>query len=384
MNKLGVVAISARVMAELAALDGFAVFAADLFGDVDTRRACQDWQCAGESGSLLINTTKVMQWLHGLARRGDMLGWVPGSGFEALPALLAEGAALLPLIGMPARDVQRVRDPRVFFDFLATHGLAHPPVCFGAPAKPGGWLIKNAGACGGGHIRALSPDAATLPDALHYFQRKVDGTPMSATFVANGREARLLGINQLLVQPPPTPYAYAGVIGPVPLAEPAAGRLQCALGLLSAGMALRGLCSLDFMFDGSEVLLLEVNPRPPASMALYGRRVRGGLMRAHVDACRLGVLPTLAALPPGDGAVHGEQIIFARHPLQIDAATSRTLHTWPGCHDVPAAGTAVAPGAPLCSLSAAGASAEQVQARLARGRLALLNALERPPHGPHA
>ena len=41
--------------------------------------------------------------------------------------------------------------------------------------------------------------------------------------------------------------------------------------LLAAVFRLRGLGSLDFLLDGDTVEVLELNPRPPASLALYPR-----------------------------------------------------------------------------------------------------------------
>ena len=61
-----------------------------------------------------------------LAQRGDVIGWTAGSGFDAQPDLLARGAATLPLIGMPADAVRRVRDPQAFFDDPDRQGVAHP------------------------------------------------------------------------------------------------------------------------------------------------------------------------------------------------------------------------------------------------------------------
>ena len=111
---LVVAAISARMMAEAAARDGFEVVALDLFGDADTRRAA-DWRPIGGPSALRINTARTLAALRELAARGDVAGWVAGSGFEGLPHLLAHGARLLPLLGTAAADVRRLRDAATFF-----------------------------------------------------------------------------------------------------------------------------------------------------------------------------------------------------------------------------------------------------------------------------
>lgn len=384
MNTLALVAHSARLMAEAAARDGFGVVAIDLFGDADTRAASQSWLPAGPPGAMRLQVPIVLDALRGLARRGDVAGWVAGAGCEGEPDLLAEGASLLPLIGCTPQAVQRVRDPLAFFDFLAAYGIAHPEVRSTLPADTRGWLVKDARGCGGWHIHeaALAAGAALHPQ--QYVQRRAAGTPMSATYCGNGREALLLGFNELNVRAIGRhPHVYCGAIGPLPLPfhlpEAAEQQVRRALRLLTAGMALQGLGSLDFLLDGEEVLVLEVNPRPPASMALYERHLKTGLMAAHVDACQSGQLPEFALRPPADGAVSGQQIVYAPKPLRLGAEAALALQDWPDCHDLPLAGTRFNAGDPLCSLGARGQNAAEVRARLRHSRTALLQKLESMP-----
>ena len=95
MAVLAVAAISARMMAEAAARDGFEVVALDLFGDADTRRVASAFLPIGEPPSLHINAARVLTVLAALAVCGDVAGWVAGSGFEGQPELLAQGAGKL-------------------------------------------------------------------------------------------------------------------------------------------------------------------------------------------------------------------------------------------------------------------------------------------------
>ena len=64
--------------------------------------------------------------------------------------------------------------------------------------------------------------------------------------------------------------------------------------------------------------------------------------------------------------------------MLIDAACAARLAAWPGLHDRPASGTRLAPGDPVCSLSAAADTAEHVKTRLSESRKALLDTLEKP------
>jgi uncharacterized protein len=135
--------------------------------------------------------------------------------------------------------------------------------------------------------------------------------------------------------------------------------------------ALRGLASLDFIVADGVPFLLEINPRPSASMALHTTAWPGGLMRAHVDAARGRLPDTPASHPQG---LRGTEILFARRAGRVSPALAAQLSIATDCHDLPAAGTHFAPGDPVCSISAQGETLAAVQQGLAErlGRVAAL------------
>jgi predicted ATP-grasp superfamily ATP-dependent carboligase len=380
MQTLAVAAISARAMAEAAAQDGFDVVALDLFGDVDTRRAASRWLPIGAPGSLHIDAARVLAALRALAREresGDpLVGWVAGSGFEGEPDLLEQGAALLPLIGTAAAAVRRVRDPASFFGFLAAERMPHPQLSFEAPEHPAGWLMKDAHGCGGWHVRRAPWPMDERPSAQRYYQREMPGLPMSLTFIASGRDIHVLGFNEQTVRRfGARPFVFCGAVGPVPIAVDIERRVIAIARALTAEFELRGLCSLDFMRDGNAIGVLEVNPRPPASMSLY-RRPAGspGLMQAHLRACLHGELPPAAPAHAQD--IEGMEIVFAPRALQLDEEAARQLAAWPGIRDLPHAGQRFDIDDPLCTLTASASSAQQVRTLLNEGRERLLQSLE--------
>ena len=384
MTTLAVAAVSARLLAEAAARDGHSVVALDLFGDADTRRASQRWWPIGAPDSMRIDPACVLGALHRLARedRAEVVGWIPGSGFEGQPDLLEAGARILPLIGTPADAVRRVRDPDAFFGVIAAHGIAHPAVSATPPADNAGWLLKDANGCGGWHIRhagaghteVAAEHAAPYAPYAPYFQREMPGLPMSATFIADGARALLLGINELIVRPLGLrPHVYGGCIGPVAVTPGVARRVDAAVQVLTAEFGLRGWCSLDFIRDGEAIGVLEVNPRPPASLGLYAQR---GLIDAQLRACLQGELPRAGAFAARH--VAGHEIVYASHSSTLAATHAQRLASHADVHDLPAAGAWIAAGDPVCSLSAAGDSAEQVKALLAAARDRLMNTLETP------
>ena len=379
MQTIAVAAISARAMAEAAANDGFNVVALDLFGDVDTRRAASRWEPIGTPGSLHIDTASTLAALRRLAEEGEggqpVAGWIAGSGFEGEPGLLEQGAAVLPLIGTAPNAVRRLRDPASFFGFLRTRVMPYPQVLLEPPEDPAGWLMKDAHGCGGWHVRH-APWSVEEPLSSHdYFQREMPGQPMSATFIANGSDVHVLGFNEMTVRPfGARPFVFCGAIGPVRVPENIAMRVIEIARALTAEFELRGLCSLDFMRDGNAIGVLEVNPRPPASMSLY-RPPPGvpGLMQAHLRACLHGELP---AMPPHRQDIEGIEIVFAPRPMQLDGPAARELAEWPGIRDIPGAGQRFDIDDPLCTLTASGATADEVRSRLGESRERLLHLME--------
>lgn len=370
---LVVAARSARLLAEGAARGGgWRVIALDCYGDADTRRAAARWESiASSDGAARIDAERTLAALAGAAREPGVIGWIAGSDFECAPELLARGAALLPLLGTAPDAVRRVRDPRGFFAALDALGLPHPETRYEPPAEPRGWLRKLARGSGGWHIRPAG-DADHDHDDGAYFQRDVAGQPLSALFVATAAGARLIAVNAMIVRPLGAhhPHVWRGAIGPLALPDAQRADLQAVLDALVQAFALRGLASLDFVEDAAgRPWLLEINPRPPASMGLYPELP---LLEAHVAACRGEPLP---AFPPLHGEMRGSEIVLAREALVLSDDGARALAAAGDCHDLPAAGARFDAGDPVCSVSARAADAAAVAARLAARRQQLRAAL---------
>ncbi len=346
---LVVAGLSVRALAESARQAGWQVIALDLFGDQDTRRAARRWTCIGDPATLRIDPVRLAEALRQAARYPRVMGWVPGSGFEQAPTLLDAGADTLACLATPSAQVTRLRDARAFFAALDRLGLAHPAVVHEPPAAPQGWLAKRAGGCGGWHIRDAAGTHRDPPAADTYYQRFQPGVPMSALFLADGRHARLVALNRLEIRPlAGHPHVYCGAVGPV-VAAGLAARIEQALAGLVPEFGLRGLASLDFVADAGTPWLLEINPRPSASMVLHAHAWRGGLLRAHVDAVR-GRLP--ATRPRHPAGARGTRIVFAERACEVDPGLADALGRSRRCHDAPMAGTRLARGDPVCSVSA--------------------------------
>lgn len=368
-------AISARALVEAAAADGVATVALDLFGDVDTCRHASAWHPIGDPATLRIGGAPLLAALDALASRGDVEGWVAGSGFDGEPDLLLAASERLPLFGTAPAAVRRLRDPCEFFGRLDALAIDYPEVRFEPPDSPEDWLLKDAGTCGGwGVLRWDGPSAANGLCPGRYWQRRIAGQPMSVTFIGNGREAVLLGFNRQLVREiGEHPFVFGGIVGPVPVDDSTRSAITRAVGALAAEFGVVGLASLDFVHDGRRAMVLELNPRPPASLVLYPDLRGCGPFQAHLNACRHGELPQA---PSAATTVRGQAIVYADALLQLDDAAAARIAAWPGACDLPRAGTRFSPGEPVCSVSARGHETEAVIAELARQSATLRAFLE--------
>lgn len=370
---VAVAGLTARWLAESAAQAGWQVIALDLFGDLDTRRLARQWHPIGRPGRLAIDPELLTRAL-AAARDAGACAWIGGGGFEAWPGLLDAGGPALPRWGMDAAAIAALRDPRSFFSTLDRLGLQHPEVAWEAPSPAAGdWLYKRASGSGGCAVGPAQGVSTVHADG--YFQRHQPGVAMSALFLADGRQARLVALHRQTVRPmgASLPFVFAGVAGPVD-APCLQQRVEQALAQLVPAFGLRGLSSLDFIEAAGTPCWLEINPRPSASMQLHRDAWPRGLLAAHREALA-GRLPTEA--PRHTGLCHGVETLYATHPCHLPLAAASALAAHPHRHDLPAPGSRFAPGEPVCTVSARADGAAALQAALQQ-ELAAVQALLAP------
>jgi predicted ATP-grasp superfamily ATP-dependent carboligase len=289
---------------------------------------------------------------------------VYGSGFEGRTGLLARLARGRTLYGNTPETVSAVRDPARFFPLLDRLGLAHPEVRLSVPRTPAGWLVKRSGGAGGAQVGYARTGPARAGD---YYQRLATGPSLSATFLADGWRARLLGLNRQWTAPRPgRPFLYGGAVGGIRLPSRTRSGIEAGLDALVEATGLVGLNGLDFILGPREWLVLELNPRPTATFELYDPDYPRGLFHHHLRACR-GELPSRAARPR---AVRAHAVVHA-----ATAVRDLALVFPPWCRDLPMPGTSFRPGDPVCTVHASAASAGRALALLRRRRLAMERAL---------
>ena len=344
MNEtLAIVAVSARALAEAARRSrefrGARLIALDWFADQDLLAAADHAEAVPTRRDGGFAERPLLKALRRLVPRGSTL--VIGSGFESRLALLARLAARYRLIGNSSGVLARVKDPLQFFPVLASLGIPHPQIAQEVPAaETHRWVIKWIGGAGGRHIR-LARRGGIVPVG-YYAQRRLAGRPVSLAFLADGVKAAPVGFTEQWPSPAPRmPFRFGGASYPAELPGVLAAAMTHWTERLTKEFGLKGLNSVDFLVDGERAWLLEINPRPGATLDLLDR-ARPGLFQAHVEACS----GRLRVPPLQSGPARSSLVLYAdRGALPIGAMD---WLAWSA--DRPRAGSAVPLNGPICTL----------------------------------
>ncbi len=358
-----IVATTGRALARSAWRSGRRVAVLDLFADHDTRgyaTVCQripasDWDLDAAATVRAANEICPVS-----------VPLVTGSGFENQIALLDALARGRKLFGNSGEVVSTCKDPRHFFTLLDRLRIAHPETSLTLPENPGGWLAKKIGGSGGTHVRPARIDETFSPDT--YFQRSVGGVCASVLFLADGHHARVVGFNEIWSRSVgDTPFAYGGAINQVALGSTLRSRISIAVDALAGALGLVGLNGMDFIVDRDDYRVLEINPRPTATIDLHDDQAAGSLFDLHLRACA-GTLPPALQI---SNTVRAHAIVYSpAGPLQTPRCA---FPDW--CSDVPAAAAGIATGMPVCTVHATGASVSEVKRLVSKRQAAIENFL---------
>jgi predicted ATP-grasp superfamily ATP-dependent carboligase len=414
------VAISARMLAELAVRAGREVVALDRFGDLDLQRLCPSVSVLRDLGG-----RGGMAALVDAAEEVHAPSVIYGAGLENNPRLVTRLATGRRLLGCPPETLERVRDPATLGASLRAADLAYPAT-FGprdaprpvertsssfaardaprrtertsstvaardAPRRtdrPRRWLRKPVRGGGGRGVREWRGGALRGEVVV---QEHISGLACSVAAVADGRSAAVLGVSEQLIGQcgfGARGYAWCGNLVPPRLGEAqrcalaAAARAICAH--LARAFRLRGLFGVDLVWDGEHAWVVEVNPRPTGSLECVEAAHDVGVFAAHLDGCA-GRLPQVAPaqaprraagkaipFPPAHAPrrAAGKAIVFATRDVRVG-----DTRDWParGIRDVPHPGERIAAGAPICTLVSVQESPDTVFADL-EARAAALRA----------
>ena len=293
-----------------------------------------------------------------------LAGVVVGSGLESKPGILDIIGERIPLLGNHGECVRKCKDPVLLSGLLDALGIPHPDTRVSITGCSSDWLVKITGATGGQHISSLGSMEEQSRD--QYFQEYIPGKSISAVFIANGKQAQVIGLNETWARDPQDhDFSYSGAITIPDLEKHFVRTIDRIVTVLVKQLGLVGLCGVDIIIDRSgQCNVLEINPRPPATFELHEQQT--SLFYAHVMACN----GQLIQLPQVDIKFRGHEIIFA--PVEF----SIPVTVWPEwVADRPHTGFRIACGEPICTILAAAGSKDEVRKILDQRKASVLEQL---------
>ena len=186
-----VIAVSARMLAQLAVADGYQVAALDRFGDVDLR-AVAPGATAPDNEALVALAADV---------KADAV--VYGAGLENRPELVQRLADGRELLGTPPELLAAVRDPWAVADAARAAGARAPGDPAGAERSARASRAPRLAAQAAARRRRARRAAVggRRLRAGEILQRRVRGLSCSAVALADGRRATVLGVTEQLLRP---------------------------------------------------------------------------------------------------------------------------------------------------------------------------------------
>ncbi len=361
-----IVGASARSAAQSAVRAGLRPICADAFADEDLRAVAE-----------VLPVSSFPQDLTEAARRAPPCPWMYTGALENRPFIVEAISARRTLWGNPPESLALVRDPLQVQRLL--HEASLPTAAVRAQSDPppddGTWLIKPVCGASGRGIKAWRGTASPTLKEPHFFQKRIDGLPCSAIFVATRDCAHLVGLSRQLIGDRglnAARFSYCGSSGPIFFDEAITRQIEQTGDAVARWARLRGLFGIDLVFDGTAAVPIEINPRYTASVEIFEHAYPVALLDWHRRAC------ARYADPGGSTTVDQfldaqiqamkdtsrppkfveKAILFADRSIVTPSlehlASRRSAGLITLVADRPRVGTPIAAGRPICSLMVIG------------------------------
>lgn len=353
-----IIASSGRMLAEAAKNAGFKPLVVDLYADTDTEYYAE---AVLQVSSLAVEavTAKVNYFID----RYSVAYAIYGSGLESYPETLVFLESCLTVLGNAPEVFETLHDKPVFFSRLDALAVPYPEVVYREPSDAGDWLIKPMRGQGGQGIKFY--DRHLKINFTGYWQKHQAGLQYSILFIADGLKFVPVGFNRqwTVNLGAGREFIFSGISNHCALTHEAQSEVTRWLEKIVPAFGLKGLNALDFIDTSEQLKVLEINPRPSASMQLYD----ADLLLRHIQACR----GDLLAYPGLQEDYRAFQVVYAARSVSVPCAFE-----WPvECRDLPKSGAIISTGQPVCSIIARHSSAQQLQALLRNSQQTLLNKL---------
>lgn len=343
---------SIRAAAQSARRAGFQVVGIDLFGDQDCRDACQRY-------AMLDQTDDAAK----------MLNEYPSAPVVCVGGF-ADPASVLRSLGPHADRIEtmlrwqhRLKQPETLRELAIASGLSIPETITEFSCKlgrqrfsSGRWLVKPRSGSGGIGVQWFDGDVSRLGQSLS-IQRYVAGRVHGATLAIDANATAVVAVCRSLIHrhgqgDAAMPFLYAGSFGPVPISGALRHSLTRIGNSIHQQTGLVGLCNVDVVVErDGKTWLLEINPRWSGSSEVIERSLIGDETSLFMIGCDPGRASLLTIEPMRQTY---KRILYApRHTGTVKfqlRSIAPEISDRVQVADIPADGTVIEPGWPICSV----------------------------------
>lgn len=320
---------STRALAESCVKAGNVCTAIDFFGDLDQEKICDVIGLHRKYGVHLESFDPFLFL--------KVIDEVPGNKvvyvgpLENYPDILNVLEQKYTIVGNNSKTVKNVRNWKNLYRFCKKNNILYPETMEGEH-----YVVKPKKSGGGVGITQLSTCVV---------QKYIDGKDYSVSFLGDGMSAKVVSVNEQLMgitEFGAREFWYCGNITPVPFED-----MHNMCTKLVEEFKLKGSCGLDFVVDTDNIYMMEINPRPQATLELVEKAFNVNMFELHENAVN-GSLKSLS----DPKRVWGKAIVYAEKNI-IMPDTTEWLHCqW--MKDVPHPCDHIKKSDPVCTVLADG------------------------------
>ncbi|MBU6996402.1 MAG: ATP-grasp domain-containing protein [Theionarchaea archaeon] len=347
--------LSTRAVAESAVRAGKDCVAVDFFGDLDLESVCRTISLRRRFGVSLGSFSPYF-FLRG-ARLVDADCLIFVSPLENYPHILQRFSECYEIIGNNAETVKKVREWKSVCQVCSQHNIKVPRTCNGH-----NYIVKPKKSGGGMKIHRLSS---------YVIQELVKGEPYSVSFLGDGENAQVLSVNEQLIgrgEFGAREFWYCGNITPGFPGEHARAVVDSMCTTMTRHFGLKGSCGIDFVVDpNGNPYVMEINPRPQATLELLERVYGRNMVVLHENAVR-GILDVSSAQPSAL-RTWGKAIVYAERNITMPDTSEWLFYSW--IKDIPHPAESILKSEPICTVVADGSDRDDCFEHLVQHSLTL-------------
>ncbi len=380
-----IIGFNSRPIAISAQKSSYPVFVIDFFGDQDLISTFDNvfsvlWQRPGYP--LMRRLSKpAHEYMITLAEiileEQEIEGIIFGGGLDDCYEGWMRLSKQCPILGNPPERLPFLRDRQVLYQLAEEYNLGVPRIeKAGNPEEAyeiaiefeGSVVLRPIGGSAGidtylcknkNEITKVAERILKTRAKLHVMEY-IEGIPASLSLIGNGDKCRIIALNEQLIGTnafgAPSEFIYTGNI--TPLAVHVEPNKISALKQLGTDMKLVGSNGIDFVIQGNQIFIMELNPRLQGSLENIERTYDINLVDLHIKACQ-GDLPESTPKPK---QFSGKAVLYSKTSHTIKHVPSKLMKCQVVDRSLP--GVLVERGDPVCTLLTSGNSREMIFSNL--------------------